>query len=116
MLRGVKNVDWSEVAERGLAVSAGNDMAAIRHEVKQGIAVLWRVDGDGVDGYVVTRVEPGELVIVCGEGKGFHHIVPFFLTLARRSNLTVRTHIKRRGLLKMWARHGVTLDEYVLRG
>ena len=116
-LKSVEVVPWSINAERGLVVSAGNDMASIKKEVEAGISLLWQVIGDNIGGYVVTRVDDDELVIVCGEGRGLiEHTAPFFLSLAKRHNLGVRTHVKRKGLIRIWKRYGLALDEYVLRG
>lgn len=97
-------------------VSAGSDMAIIREQVKAGIAQLWRVTGEGVDAYVVTRIDDDEWVIVCGEGCGFKKMAPYFIAVARAKGLTIRTHTKRKGIIRMWRQFGLTVDEYVLRG
>ena len=109
-------VDWSEQAEQGLKVSAGEDMGFIRREVQAGIAILWRCESDKNSAYAVTRCEPGEVVIVCGEGSGLKEFGPYFIAAAKSKGKTVRTHVRRRGLIKVWETMGLELDEYILRG
>ena len=110
-------VGWSEQAEKGLAVSAGEDMGFIRREVQAGISILWQCESDSNFGYAVTRFEPpGEIVFVCGEGSGLREFAPHFVAAAKSKNLTIRTHVKRKGLIRFWASVGLELDEYVLRG
>lgn len=113
----IRRAQWSGEAEAGLQVSAGADMALIRAEVQSGVSKLWRCEGEGA-AWVVTRHEPevNELVMVLGEGSGFHEFAPLFVEQARKHGLTVRAHVKRRGMVRMWQRYGVGLDEYVLRG
>ena len=113
----IKPVSWCDEVRRGLIVSCGDDLDIIRQEVEQKISICWCCQSDKNFAFVVTRYEPpNELVIVCGEGSGFDEFMPFFVRVARKHNLTVRTHIKRKGLLRMWARLGINFEEYVLRG
>lgn len=108
---------WSEAAEAGLRVAAGDDMADIRREVKAGIAHLYRLDSGDHGGWLVTRQDsPTELCLVCGEGKGFRVFAPEILRRARERGLTVRTHVQRRGMIRLWQRLGLQLDSYVLKG
>lgn len=113
---------WSDEAEAGLVVSAGKDMAAIRDEVKRGISILWRVEGRGdfdfVKGWAVTRLEVSrkEIVFVLGEGKGFHHAAPYFVRAAKEAGYSIRVHVERKGMMRMWSRHGLKISEYILRG
>lgn len=112
----IERQPWSAQAEQGLRVSVGADLAAIRGEVNAGISKLWRCRSATAAGWIVTREEPGELVIVCGEGSGFFEFAPWFVERARAAGLTIRTHVQRPGLIRMWRRLGVNFDHYVLRG
>lgn len=65
---------WSEAAETGLAISAGEDLGWIRGEVERGVSGLFRCRrGVFDDGFVVLRYEPEfkEMVLVLGEGRHF---------------------------------------------
>lgn len=112
---------WRREHDAKLAVAAGDDLAIIRDQVHRGIAQLWKCSINSETwGYVVTRIEgpkgDQDFVIVLGEGKGFSEFMPHFVEYGRRHNMRIRTHVKRKGLLKMWARLGVTFNEYVLTG
>lgn len=111
------HVPWTNDIDDKLRVAARGDLEIIKNQVQSGVAQLWHCQSEKHDAYVVTRIDPGpELVIVAGEGSGFMAFVPDFVAVARRSNATIRTHVQRRGLIRMWARFGLKLDEYVLRG
>lgn len=113
----VMRVSWNAEAEQGLRVSAGADLGIIRQEVEAGVCELWHCISDSDQAYVVTRRElPKEWVLVCGEGSGFHEFAPVFIKAAKARKLSIRTHVKRRGMIKLWARYGLNLDEFVLRG
>jgi hypothetical protein len=115
-------VAWTCEHDTRLRVSAGEDLAVIRSQVEQGIARLWECTHNGQpEAWVVTRIDGAdegapELVIVLGEGKGFFNYMPLFVQWARSKGLEIRTHVKRRGLIRMWSRLGVELDHYVLKG
>lgn len=111
------NVPWTDSVDDCLRVAARGDLAIIKAQVKSGVAQLWRCESDKHTAYVVTRIDPGpELCIVAGEGSGFMEFVPHFVAVARRSNATIRTHVVRKGLIRLWSRFGLKLEEYVLRG
>ena len=109
----IEKVGWCAAAERGLVVSAGDDMDVIAQEVKSGVSELWRFVGNVGRGYLVTRIENmndrRELVLVLGEGKGFFEAAPIFIALARIEGMSFRTHVKRRGLVRMWQRLGLNI-------
>jgi hypothetical protein len=115
-------VGWTDEMDDRLRVSAGDDLEIIRREVRTGIAQLWQCEKDGrPEAWVVTRVDGTEQdgyewVIVLGEGRGFFDYMPLFVSHARDKGLPIRTHVKRRGLIRMWERLGLHLDHYVLRG
>jgi len=113
----IKLVPWTDDIDDKLAVSAKGDLEIIKHQVKTGVAQLWQCEHGQYGGYVVTRIDPGpELCLVLGEGSGFEIFAPHFLAVARRSGIPFRTHVTRKGLIRLWSRLGVTIDEYVLRG
>ena len=110
-------VDWKPETDDRLRVSAGGDLDEIRQEVQQGIAQLWECrKDDQPKAWVVTRKDPDAWVIVLGEGAGFFDFMPLFVSHAREAGVSLRTHVKRRGLIRMWERLGLHLDHYVLRG
>lgn len=114
------NIQWNKNTDDKLKVSAGTDLEIIKNQVNKGIAQLWHCLSKNNEAYIVTRIEKlgngYELCLVCGEGSGFFEFAPVFLNFAREKNISFRTHTKRRGLIKMWAKLSVNIDEYVLRG
>ncbi|NIB44748.1 hypothetical protein HBA55_34530 [Pseudomaricurvus alkylphenolicus] len=101
----IQRAAWSQTAEKGLQIAARGDMDFIRWEVEQGIAALFECK-EGADrmGWVVLRYEreADEMVLVAGEGKGFHRFVPIIEQYSRNLGAkTIRTHIERPGL-KRW--------------
>lgn len=114
----IERAAWSAEAEQGLQVSAGPDMDIIRGQVERGTAKLWRCTSGSNAAWVVTRYEPElrELVMVLGEGSGFMEFAPHFVNRARALGIKIRAHTQRRGMVRLWARLGVRLDEFVLRG
>lgn len=98
--------------------AAGIDLPDILREIRQGISEAWRVN-DGA-AWMVTRIERTqagkELVIVCLEGRGFDVIAPGIIELAKRGGFqSIRAHAQRRGLFRMYERHGLTEAERVYR-
>ena len=117
MSGAIREIRWCPEAEAGLTVAAGDDLGVIKSEVLAGVSRLWQCSSEGGGGYIVSRLDGlNEICIVAGEGKGFYEFMPVFLKWCRQQGYTVRTHVKRKGLIKMWGRLGVTFDEYVLRG
>ena len=116
----IVNIPWTNDIDENLMVSAGNDLAQIRNQVEQNIAQLWHCSFKQFGGYIVTRIDKTssglELCLVLGEGTGFEYFAPEFVNFARRKNIGFRTHIKRKGLIRMWQKLGITVDEYILRG
>lgn len=113
----IREISWEDKHDAKLKVSAGDDLQLIKDQVRAEIAQLWECQSPSNYCLVVTRIDPGpELVIVLGEGSGLLQFAPRFVQHARNRRMTVRTHIKRKGLIRMWKRLGLELDEYVLRG
>lgn len=104
---------WSADAEAGLMPAAFGDMAIIRAEVQAGQADLWRLGGSA-DGWLVTRQEDGELVLMCGAGKNAAGVIRHCLEVARKNGLTVRAHIRRPGMQRIYERAGFRLREWVM--
>jgi len=115
----IRCIPWSNDLDVKLAVSAGTDLEIVKSQVLSGQAQLWACTSETKAGYIVTRVDRTgagfELCLVLGEGSGFEIFAPKFLEFARRKNIGFRTHVKRPGLVRMWSKLGVTIDEYVLR-
>lgn len=112
----VREIAWCSAVEPKLITSSRGDMEIIKRQVINGVAQLWHCLSEKNEMLVVTRIDPGpELVIVLGEGSGLFEFAPHFLNFAQRNNLKVRTHVQRRGLIKMWSKLGLNVDEYVLR-
>lgn len=112
---------WSDFAQRALARVEGLGIVDIQHEVEQGISQLWHcIDpADGSGGYVVTRLEQRpsgrEWVLVAGVGRGFHKFVQIFIAAAAEAGVSIRAHVHRRGMVRMYDRVGFQVSEYVLR-
>lgn len=104
---------WCSEAERELMRAAHGDMAAIRADVESGAAVLWQGAGSS-PGWIVTREEGDELVIVAGVGRNARPVLEFIRDQAAAAGMTVRTHIKRPGLQRMYERLGFTERERVM--
>lgn len=111
----VEQFPWTDPVDDFLAVSAGSDLSIIKDEVLKNQAQLWRCQSDKNLAYVVTRIEFKELVIVLFEGSGIDEFMPLFINRATELNLTIRAHVKRKGLLKMGRKLGFELAEYVIR-
>lgn len=115
-------VGWTDDMDDRLRVSAGDDLQEVKTQVRRNLATLWQCEKNGQpEAWVVTRVDGieasgREFVIVLGEGKGFFDYMPLFVNHARGQNLKIRTHVQRRGLIRMWSRLGLELDHYVLKG
>lgn len=105
--------EWCAEAETALMPAAFGDMPIIKAEVLQGDSDLWRAGGVS-DGWVVTRQEPGELVIVLGAGRNCLPVIRHITARAKAAGLTVRTHIRRRGLQRIYERAGFTARELVM--
>lgn len=104
---------WCADAEAALAPAAFGDMPIIRAEVLAGECDLWRITGESA-GWVVTRQELGELVIVLGAGRNCLPVIRHITARAKAGGLTVRTHIRRKGLQRIYERAGFKARELVM--
>lgn len=115
-------VAWSPEAGASLARARATeaDLAAYRADVEAGQAQLWQIPGDPVS-YVLTRVERDsagalELVIVAGAGQNAAATIEWFTRLARAQRIpSIRAHINRPGLARIFEQQGYTLDEWIMR-
>ena len=113
----IREIRWCKEAEDGLRVAARTDLNIIKSEVENGIARLWQCSSESSEAFIVTRVDDEtEVCIVAGEGSGFAEFIPDFVKWWRSKGYSIRVHVKRPGLMKMFERVGITFDEYVLRG
>ena len=117
MSAAIREVRWSDEAGAGLEIAARGDLEIIKKEVLSGISRLWECTSHSSHAFIVTRVDDEvEVCIVAGEGSGFMEFIPALVKFWRDQGYTIRTHVKRRGLIKMYEKVGIRFDEYVLRG
>lgn len=116
--QSLKREPWSREAEKRLAISAGGDLGLIRREVETGVSALFRgLDGDDDDGFCVLRYEPEcrEMVLVLGEGRHFKKWLPVIVEYSKKMGAkTMRTHIKRPGLIRWYEKSGWFQSEVVM--
>ena len=114
----IKRVPWEPKHDTLLAVSAGTllDLDIVREQVQNGIAVLWECHSGIHTAFVVTRRDVGnELCVVLFEGSGLKVFGPLILNAAHDAGLTVRAHVKRKGMIRIAESLGMKLDEFVVR-
>lgn len=116
----INQIPWSKEAETGLLKSAGTDLELIKNQVINKTAQLWKIDTKTAKGYLVTRIDCEGIgkvfVFVLGEGRQLGEVIPHFITSAQNHGIKhFRTHVQRKGLIRMWQKFGLTIDHYVLR-
>lgn len=117
-----QQVIWNPVAEKALkkARATKADLSNWKQEVSEGTAQLWQVSGDSV-GYLLTRVETyaggeDEMVLVAGAGTNCRPLITWAMNLARSHGIrSIRTHITRPGLQRIYENLGWQLAERVMR-
>lgn len=118
----VTRATWCQAAETALRPAAGSahDLEVIRADVRTDRCTeLYRVTGPA-EGWLVLRLEGNalserELVIVLGAGRGIRPVIPIIQRYARTLGATVRTHITRDGLARIYKGHGFHRAEIVMR-
>jgi hypothetical protein len=114
----VEQVHWTGSVSKKLSRAAGEDLHAIRKEVDGGISRLWWCHSKTTRGYIVTRLEKVHdkdvLVLVLGEGRGFGEVVEYLLSTVKKRKLSFRVHVRNKALVKMFEKHGLSVNEYVL--
>ncbi len=113
----IREVRWSADAEDGLRVAAGDDLDIIKGEVVAGISRLWKCSSESSEAFIVTRIDDKtEVCIVAGEGAGFAEFIPAFVGWWREQGYSIRVHVQRKGLIRLFERVGIQFDHYVLKG
>lgn len=97
MAPSIKQVEWSDAADRGLARALPNSavLEIVENEVRSGIARLWHCREGEHEAYCVTRIDlnPTQLVIVAFEGSGMKVFGPWFIARAHAQGIPVRVHV-----------------------
>jgi hypothetical protein len=110
-------VKWNELASDWIAEAARGADKQLRAEVEKGISQLWQCSDGELFGFAITRIEKDletndfELVLVAGVGSGLIRFANYFIEFADKNNMTVRTHIVRPGLIKMFDKLGFKIAE-----
>lgn len=110
----LQRATWCTEAAEALADAARGDLDLIAAECAHQVSDLWRIGGRA-EGWMVTRQEPGELVIVAAAGRNCRPVIRHVCARAHAAGLSVRTHIQRPGLRRIYEAQGFTLDELVMR-
>lgn len=118
----VTRAPWSDEAARALQAAAGSDrdLERIRAEVRDDRNTqLYQVTGSA-EGWLVLRLEGDflgdiELVIVLGAGHGSTRVIPLIKRYATHLGATVRTHVTRPGLERIYQHNGFYQAETVMR-
>lgn len=114
--------DWCQAAETALLPAAGSrhDLEVVKADVlNDRCTQLYRLSGS-TEGWAVLRLEGNllderELVLVLGAGSGVRYLIPVIQRYAERIRATVRTHVTRPGLVRIYETQGFHLAEYVMR-
>lgn len=104
---------WCDEAEAALMPAAFGDMPIVKAEHRAGLNQLWRLGGCA-SGWLVTRVEGRELVLVMGAGRNARAVIRHCKAVAQQHGMTVRAHIRRRGMQRIYEREGFSLREVVM--
>ena len=103
---------FDETALDGLRDTLLDDAAAIVQMVERGVAELWRINGG--ESHLVTRIEGGELVVMCYQGRDAVGIALVVERAARRRGIqSVRFHTNRPALQRLLSRFGFVEIERV---
>lgn len=113
---------WCQAAEADLLPAAGSiqELERIRADVlNDRCTELYQVRGSA-KGWLVLRLEGNlldelELVIVLGAGHGARLVIPLVKRYATTLGATVRTHITRPGLKRMYEAEGFHQAQIVMR-
>lgn len=111
----IKQIPWADSIDSLVKISAGNDKDIIKAQVMAGHSQLWKCTYQDKCAFIVTRIDRDELVIVLFEGSGIVAFMPFFIQRADELNLSIRAHIKRKGLIRIGQKLGFQLDHYIMR-
>ena len=102
---------WSDEAAAVLKPAMCGDDEIIIEQVTSGIAELFKIPGYG---FIITRIEGSELVLMCAAGRGGIDVMAAIDQMAAANGLkTVRLHSRRRGMERYIKKAGYKLMEKV---
>ena len=109
-------IAWNDDVSDWIAEAARGADKQLRFEVENEISQLWKCESGGLFGYAITRIEQDEngnfeLVLVAGTGSGLLYFADYFIQFADANEMTVRAHIVRKGLIRMFAKLNFTIAE-----
>jgi hypothetical protein len=112
---------WSDQAQAHIAraLNAGG-LQDISDEVARGVSQLWEFeDKEGIAGYAVTRLEryPSgvEWCWVACAGRNFMKYARMLKAEADSRGLTVRVHLKSKGMERWYGKLGFEVSETIMR-
>lgn len=115
----VKKIAWSDPFDSILLPVLGEDLAAIKAEVKRNRSELWEIVDSG---YLVTRIEPDlqgkpeELVFVAAIGRNAKPAFSYFKELAKAAGIKfLRVHSQRPGMQRWLKELGFYQAEIIYR-
>jgi hypothetical protein len=116
----IRWIQWNADAERALSRVEGLDLGDVKREVLEGIAQLWECgDGTQIEMYAVTRVEKHskgkEWVWLACAGRNFHRFASAGLMAAHGYGLSIRVHVRRPGMRRIYERLGFAPDALTMR-
>jgi len=106
-----------------LTLPARGDIDLILNEIQSGVCQLWQGNAES-SGYVVTRIEKHkdkmEFVLVLGVGQNMRPIVEYLCKFVDKMGMSFRTHVTRRGLIRIYQRYGFKVveirgEEFILK-
>ena len=95
---------WSEEAAQGLGDTMGEFTDDFRHQIRQGIAQLWRIEKHS---WMITRTETfthqaPELVVCCYKGKHLKKVTEAIVKTAKNNGFgSIRFHTQRQGMQRL---------------
>lgn len=110
----IRRATWCDQAAEALHAAARGDLDLIAAQCRHQVSDLWRIEGRA-EGWLVTRQEPDELVIVAGAGRNCRPVIRHITARAIAAGLSVRVHLVRPGLKRIYEAEGFGFAEYVLR-
>lgn len=114
----IKLEAWSEAAARELLRATSQEvLPLIRSEVERGVSQLYHCQDDYSDCYIVTRMEaaPVEWCFVAAAGHGCMKYARMFVAEGKARGISMRCHVVKDSLLRLWGRLGFEVSEQVLR-
>ena len=113
-------IDWNLPAEEAIqrARATPEMIAQWKADQADNRSHLWEFSGEA-EGYLVTRVEQTdtglEMVLVAATGKNARPVIRWAMELARKHGFeSIRTHITRPGLQRIYEAEGWTERERIL--